>query len=155
MVQTAGQLGLTSVQLHGDEPAEMLAQMPSSLLIIKAYRCDARGLLPLAGYLDACRAAGRAPDAVLIDAQAEATEEYGGTGRVADWERIARDRELVGDLPLILAGGLTPANVSEAIAAVRPHGVDVASGVETQPGRKNASLVREFVAASREAFARL
>ena len=146
--------GLECVQLHGDEPAELLAQLPSHLSIVSAYRCGARGLAPLADYLDECRAHSRAPDAVLIDADADATVEFGGTGRVADWERIARDRALLGDIPLILAGGLTPANVADAIAAVRPSGVDVASGVESQPGQKDPNLVERFVTAARDAFSR-
>ncbi len=65
------------------------------------------------------------------------------------------ERELLGDVPLILAGGLTPDNVGDAIAAVRPDGVDVASGVEWQPGLKDADLVTRFVAAARDAFDRI
>ena len=119
--------------------------------IVRAHRCGRDGLAPLAKYLVDCRALGRVPDAVLIDADAAA--EYGGTGQRADWARIASQRELLGELPLILAGGLTPDNVAAAIAAVRPDGVDVASGVESGPGRKDAELVRRFIAAARDAFA--
>ena len=148
----AADVGLHAVQLHGDEPADLLAQIPLKLSIVRAFRCDVRGLAPLADYLEACRGSGRLPDAVLIDA--DATDGYGGTGRVADWEQIALERELIGEIPLILAGGLTPANVADAIDAVRPDGVDVASGVESTPGRKDRALVEQFVAAAREAFVR-
>ena len=154
VAHAAGQLGLECAQLHGDEPAEMLVQLPSNLSIVRAYRCGAEGLGPLAEYLGQCRLEGRVPDAVLIDADTAAGGQYGGTGRVVDWERIARERDSLGGFPLILAGGLTPANVADAIAAVRPTGVDVASGVETQPGQKDAKLIEQFVAAAREAFVR-
>jgi phosphoribosylanthranilate isomerase len=75
-----------------------------------------------------------------------------GTGKVADWSTaraLARNREL------ILAGGLSPANVAEAIASVRPFGVDVSSGVEEAPGQKSRALIGSFVATARAAFARL
>jgi phosphoribosylanthranilate isomerase len=75
-----------------------------------------------------------------------------GAGKVADWSAaraLARGREL------ILAGGLSPANVSEAIASVRPFGVDVSSGVEEAPGQKSRALIGSFVAAARAAFARI
>jgi phosphoribosylanthranilate isomerase len=154
ILDTARKLKLEWIQLHGKEPADLLSQIPPTLSIVSVYRCDARGLSPLADYLASCDRFGRGPDAVLIDAQADG-DEYGGTGRVADWERIARDREMVGNVPLILAGGLAPDNVADAIATVRPQGVDVASGVETQPGYKDTTLVQGFIAAAREAFARL
>ena len=78
----------------------------------------------------------------LLDA--DVPGEYGGTGQMADWEVAA---EIAGSLPLMLAGGLTPANVGAAIAAVRPWAVDVSSGVEDQPGRKSAERIRAFVEA--------
>jgi len=93
---------------------------------------------------------GRLPDALLIDA--DAGTNYGGSGERADWDRIVRERGGLGMLPLILAGGLTPKNVAAAIAAVRPDGVDVASGVELEPGYKDTTLITNFVATAREAF---
>jgi phosphoribosylanthranilate isomerase len=74
-----------------------------------------------------------------------------GTGRVADWSAAAR---LATQCRLILAGGLSPANVQQAIAEVRPHGVDVSSGVEEAPGRKSPALIEQFVSSARAAFAR-
>lgn len=75
-----------------------------------------------------------------------------GTGRVADW---AMARRLSGSSELILAGGLAPDNVAAAIAAVRPFGVDVSTGVEERPGRKSAKKIADFVDRARAAFARL
>jgi phosphoribosylanthranilate isomerase len=72
-----------------------------------------------------------------------------GTGETADW---ARARELAGRTELVLAGGLRPANVAAAIGRVRPYGVDVSSGVESQPGVKSPALILEFVEAARAAF---
>jgi phosphoribosylanthranilate isomerase len=73
---------------------------------------------------------------------------HGGTGRVIDWLAAAR---VAATRRVLLAGGLTPANVGDAIAAVRPWGVDVASGVEASPGRKRRDLLEQFVAAVRAA----
>lgn len=147
------QVELNAVQLHGDEPPEYLGRLPHGVAIVRAYRCGEQGLAPLRAFLAECRSHGRIPDAVLIDA--DVAEAFGGTGRAADWALLARDRHLVGEIPFILAGGLTPGNVGAAIAAVRPDGVDVASGVEREPGRKDAALVQQFVAAAGAAFAAL
>jgi phosphoribosylanthranilate isomerase len=75
-----------------------------------------------------------------------------GSGRVADWSLA---RSLAGNCELILAGGLSPANVAQAIASVRPFGVDVSSGVEEAPGQKSRALIGSFVASARAAFARV
>jgi phosphoribosylanthranilate isomerase len=149
IVQT---VGLDCVQLHGDEPATRLVELPTTVKIVRAYRCGNDGLGPLAKYLDECRRLGRVPDAVLIDA--DAGEDYGGSGARADWARISAGRELLGGVQLVLAGGLGPGNVATAIAAVRPDAVDVASGVELRPGQKDASLVQRFVAEASAALAR-
>jgi phosphoribosylanthranilate isomerase len=83
---------------------------------------------------------------VLIDAHVPG--QYGGTGRTAPWGLLAGWDPGV---PLILAGGLTPANVAAAVRAVRPYGVDVASGVERAPGHKDADMMRRFIDAVRAA----
>lgn len=91
------------------------------------------------------------PSAILLDATDE--RRAGGTGKRADWDAVRQTREsgaMVDWPPIILAGGLRPGNVNQAIAAVRPWAVDVASGVESSPGRKDAALVRAFVEAVRE-----
>ena len=94
------------------------------------------------------------PSAILLDAYHAARQ--GGTGRAVDWARIAEARDagaLDGWPPIMLAGGLTPDNVAEAISIVRPWGVDVSSGVEQSPGCKSAERMRAFVtAASRSSF---
>src|SRR4051794_13154140 len=141
------------IQLHGGEPVELLSDLPAETKIIRAYRCGAGGLAPLASYLDKCRALGRMPDAVLLDADAAGA--FGGTGQAADWSLISNQRAMLGDIPFILAGGLTPANVGQAIAAVRPDTVDVASGVERQPRSKDRDLMQQFVAAASLAFDRI
>jgi phosphoribosylanthranilate isomerase len=143
------QADLTAVQLHGDEPAAIVADLPIHVRIVRAYRCGSDGLSPLAYYLDECHARGRMPDALLIDADAGAA--FGGSGQLADWEVIRKQRESLGGLPLILAGGLNANNIAAAIQATAPDGVDVASGVEREPGRKDAALVASFIAAARKA----
>lgn len=90
------------------------------------------------------------PLAVLVDSHSETA--LGGTGNVAPWELLA---DFYAGVPLILAGGLTPGNVADAIRIVKPSGVDVASGVESLPGIKDRYKVADFLAAAREAFAAL
>ena len=153
IASVAEQLALDIIQLHGDEPPALLSQLPRRISIIRAFRCGSKGLQPLQSYLKECESSGRMPDAVLIDSDAQ--NEFGGTGHVADWTRIANERDFIGRIPLLLGGGLTPANLAEAIAQVKPDGVDVASGVESAPGRKDIALVQKFVTSARSAFAAL
>jgi phosphoribosylanthranilate isomerase len=82
------------------------------------------------------------PPAFLVDASVKGA--YGGTGITADWGTAA---ELAKQYPLLLAGGLTPENVAEAVRRVRPWGVDVASGVESVPGKKDPAKMKAFVQA--------
>ena len=77
---------------------------------------------------------------------------YGGTGKTADWGAVADYPAESWFPPLVLAGGLTPGNVFQAICAARPTAVDTASGVESSPGRKDPELVKAFVRSTREAF---
>ena len=86
------------------------------------------------------------PAAILVDAHVPGM--FGGTGQVAPWQLLASYRPSV---PLILAGGLTPDNVAEAIRIVKPYAVDVASGVESSPGKKDYEKMRRFIAAVRNA----
>jgi phosphoribosylanthranilate isomerase len=141
--------GLSTIQLHGDEPPEYLPHVKSDL-ILRARRFTDAGISAIGRDLESCRRANRTPDAVLIDAAAPG--QYGGTGTTVSWNGLADYRRWLHNVPLILAGGLTPENVAEAIRTVRPHGVDVASGVESSPGKKDPAKVRDFVAAAREAF---
>jgi phosphoribosylanthranilate isomerase len=134
----AGQVGLDLVQLSGDEPPEMAAEI--EVPVIKAIRVqqgtsidDVRALIQR--YLE-CSAA------VLIDSHVAG--QWGGTGMVGDWNSAAR---LASEFPVVLAGGLNGNNVAEAIDRVKPAGVDVSSGVETE-GRKDAGKIRQFISAS-------
>jgi len=146
-------VGLDAVQLHGDEHPALFSELPPHVRIVRAHRCGREGLAPLARYLGECHALGRMPDAILIDADAGAS--FGGSGSLADWALIRDQKHLVDGLPLLLAGGLTPDNVATAIEAVSPNGVDVASGVEREPGRKDSRLIVRFVTTARDASARI
>jgi len=143
-------VGLNWIQLHGDEPAAMLADLRADLPIIRVRCLGDTGGQAIRDALDACRKAGREPSAVLVDARAPG--QFGGTGKTVDWSALADHRDWLGDVPLILAGGLTAVNVAEAIAAVRPAAVDTASGVESAPGVKDSAKMQAFVDAARAAF---
>jgi phosphoribosylanthranilate isomerase len=122
--------------------------------VIRARRLDERGLPAIAEDLNACsELSGRKPDAVLVDAAVAG--QFGGTGLTVDWHMLANYPTQLGNVPLILAGGLTSENVAEAIRIVHPHAVDVASGVESTPGKKDPAKMRDFVGAARAAFAAL
>jgi phosphoribosylanthranilate isomerase len=118
--------------------------------VIRARRLGDEGVCAIAADLQACLEAGAWPAAILIDAMTPGR--YGGTGETVSWVGLADHNKWLGDTPLILAGGLTPDNVAEAIRIVRPNGVDVASGVESAPGKKDPHKVRDFIAAARSAF---
>jgi phosphoribosylanthranilate isomerase len=144
----AFQLGLRGVQTYDDQP---LAEDPFPFAHVPAFRVrDAGGLDLIRRFVEAARANGRPPAAVLVDSFVEG--QIGGTGHVAPWELL---RGFDPGVPLILAGGLTPENVAEAVAVVRPWGVDVASGVESVPGRKDPRKVAAFVREVRQAAAGL
>jgi phosphoribosylanthranilate isomerase len=123
--------GLSLAQLHGDETPEMLNALNG-----KAFKAF-RGIpSEITGY-----ERNDAP-ALLVDAAVKGV--YGGSGVTADWSAAA---ELAKKYPLLLAGGLTPENVADAVRQVKPWGVDVASGVESEPGKKDASKMKAFVQA--------
>jgi phosphoribosylanthranilate isomerase len=144
----AYQLGLRGVQTYDDGPPD---DDPFPFAHIPAFRVkDAAGLEQVRQFVAAATQAGRPPAAVLIDSHVEG--QVGGTGHRAPWELLAGFDPGV---PLILAGGLTPENVAEAVAVVRPWGVDVASGVESTPGVKDPDRVARFVRAARDAGDRL
>jgi phosphoribosylanthranilate isomerase len=147
-------LRLDFVQLSGDEPTEYIAML-TGRSVIKTFRFGSKGLQPLEQFLKDARKRNCLPPQILIDA--DQPGEFGGTGATVDWSRLRHelDQSDFADLPLILAGGLTPENVAEAIAAVRPTAVDVASGVEHAPGRKDADKVEQFITMATNAFDRL
>ncbi len=136
------------IQWHGTK-RELSDCFPYHLIAAFAVR-DEASLQAIQRYLDACRGLGRLPAALLLDGHVPG--QHGGTGQTAPWQLLASFRPGV---PIILAGGLTADNVAEAIRLVRPYGVDVASGVENAPGRKDAEKMRRFLGNAREAAARL
>ena len=142
---------LRNVQLHGNEPPEFVSALDGNLRVIRARRLGAGRIEAIRTDVLACQSAGRTPDAILIDAAAAG--QFGGTGHTVDWQLLVNHDAWMCGVPLILAGGLTPANVAEAIRIVRPQAVDVASGVDSSPGRKDAAKVRDFVAVAKAAFA--
>ncbi len=134
VVDITSQVGLRAAQLHGHETAEQTKWIRKRVpIVIKAFP---------GGDPDLDRAADFGADAVLIDSASP------GSGEVFDWS-LAEGAP--SGLRVLLAGGLTPENVAEAIQTVRPWGVDVASGVESEPGQKDATKVRNFINAAREA----
>jgi phosphoribosylanthranilate isomerase len=105
---------------------------------------DATHLQRISSCLALLRALDSVPDAIVVDAHVPG--QYGGTGQTAPWHLLA---DFQPGVPLILAGGLTPDNVAEAIRIVRPYAVDVASGVESSPGKKDPDKLRRFIDAVR------
>jgi phosphoribosylanthranilate isomerase len=142
MARVADAAGLDLLQLHGDEPPEFLEGLPRPA--IKAVRVGG-GFAPEGALRYAAKSAG-----ILIDTRLAGEAPLpGGTGVPFDWSLV---KGLAERVPfLVLAGGLGPSNVAEAIGAVRPHAVDVSSGVESGPRRKDPGKVRAFVQAARAA----
>jgi phosphoribosylanthranilate isomerase len=128
------EVGLHVVQVHGDEPDSLLPRL--HLPVFRALHVGAGKVVT---------SSAKSARALVLDA---AQPGYGGGGKTFDW---ARAKSIAARRPVLLAGGLTPDNVAQAIATVRPFGVDVASGVETKPGTKDPRAVAEFVRAARSA----
>lgn len=137
----AGALRLDGVQLHGDEQPAEARDLAGRFRVIKAFAAGPRFKLATLGRY-------KGASAFLLDGCHSGL--YGGTGRTADW-RLAREARHYG--PIILAGGLRPDNVAQAIAEAQPFGIDVASGAEARPGKKDPralrALMREVEAANR------
>ena len=130
---------LNILQFHGDETPEECSRYP--LMTLKAFRVEGEETL---AELEAYPSAGYLLDAYVKDA-------LGGTGATFNWDLAVRAQEF--GKPIFLAGGLTPENVVEAVRKVQPFGGDVSSGVEIEPGRKDAEQMRTFVAAAKGALA--
>jgi phosphoribosylanthranilate isomerase len=126
----AGECGLDALQLHGDESPQACLLPPYRVI---------KGLRPLAGD-DLAALAIYPVSALLVDAAVPG--HFGGTGQRADWALAAK---LAVTHRVVLAGGLTPDNVAAAITQVRPYAVDVSSGVESAPGKKDPLKVAEFI----------
>lgn len=141
---------LDEIQLHGDESPEQLAEVRRRLPnipVIRAWRMAGESLADLDAHLSACRLLGVELAGCLIDSRVPGA--YGGTGHTVAWDALVRAYRRNSWPPLILAGGLTPGNVADAIRLTQPWGVDVASGVESAPGVKDIELVRRFIANAR------
>lgn len=138
VIDLTHEAGLRAAQLHGHETVQDVAE------VARHVRTVIKGVS--AGSVDVARARDFSASMILLDAPAP------GSGKVFDWK-------LAGEIPdgitLLLAGGLNPDNVANGIAQVRPYGVDVSSGVEASPGRKDPILLRRFMDAVREASSHL
>lgn len=155
---------LRGIQLHGEETPEQLAAVAeiarqSDGLVIKALATSEMSDDRLVEYLAECQRLRALPDVILLDAAIGAAA---GQGEVADWNRAGQLTERIRNFSMkhnskppigvLLAGGLNPKNVESAIQAVRPDGVDVASGVEASPGSKDPCQMEDFVTAAKRAF---
>jgi phosphoribosylanthranilate isomerase len=135
VVGAVRECGLNLLQFHGDESLDYCLQF--GLMSMKAFRIrDAASLQALLGYHT---------DAWLLDAYAP--DKPGGTGETFNWELALEARGW--GRPIFLAGGLTADNVADAVRRARPYGVDVSSGVEAAPGRKDHAKVKAFIQAAK------
>ena len=135
VMRAIGDCGLNLLQFHGNETPEYCAQF--GLMSMKAFRIrDAGSLATLQEY---------PTDAWLLDAYA--ADKPGGTGETFNWELAVEAKKL--GRPIFLAGGLTPANVADAVRMVQPYAVDVSSGVEATPGKKDHAKIRDFIQAAK------
>ena len=165
MLRLARELALDAVQLHGHldgdrEPIDPPGRCREldGVSVIRAVRLDRSrsGLAGLASareWIAAAATAGSVPAMVIVDAavtDSTAPGHLGGTGALVDWGTLARAGSL--EMPMALAGGLTPDNVAEAIRITGLRAVDTASGVESAPGQKDPQKVRDFVTRARQAL---
>lgn len=135
VLRAIGECSLNIAQFHGDETPEFCSLFP--VMTIKAFRIrDAESLKPLPDY---------ATDAWLLDAYV--ADKLGGTGAKFNWDLAIEAKKL--GRPIFLAGGLTPENVADAVLRVQPYAVDVSSGVESSPGKKDHEKVRAFIKAAK------
>jgi phosphoribosylanthranilate isomerase len=139
VLRAIGECALNIVQFHGDESPEYCGLFP--VMTLKAFRIkDAESLQRLPDFKT---------DAWLLDAHV--ADKPGGTGEKFNWD-LALEAQKLGR-PIFLAGGLTPENVADAVRKVHPYGVDVSSGVESSPGKKDHAKVRAFIKAAKDAGA--
>jgi phosphoribosylanthranilate isomerase len=133
VMRAIGECGLSLLQFHGEETPEFCTQF--GMMSMKAFRVrDADSLLALPEY---------ETDAYLLDAYSP--DAHGGTGAKFNWDLAVAAKQH--GRPIFLAGGLTPENVAQAVKQVMPFGVDVSSGVESAPGKKDPAKVRAFIQA--------
>jgi len=132
ILKIARECGLSAAQLHGHEPAADMAGL-KGLKVIKAFHVDADYR---AGILKSYAGA----DAFLFDSKIAG--QFGGTGRTFDWNLLKKSSA---GKPVIVSGGLHPGNAAKAVRFFKPYGVDVSSGVEKSPGKKDLKLMKEFI----------
>jgi len=132
VIKIAEDAGLDMLQFHGEETPEYCGYFKNRFKVIKAFRLKDRNDLKVINDYDA--------NFYLLDTYK--TDSIGGTGETFDW-KILKDFEIL--RPVILSGGLTPANVSAAIKEIAPYAVDVSTGVEASPGKKDLTLMKKFV----------
>ncbi len=138
LIEVVQRVKPSAIQIHGKEQfdfAEIRGKLGNTRLIKTVYVTETLAtetLEELKGF-----------EAILLDSFNKG--QYGGTGKIHDWGLSAKIREAVKPVPVILAGGLKPENVKEAVLKVQPYAVDVASGVEQEPGIKDHEKVRAFV----------
>jgi len=137
LVMRAIGAGITLLQFHGSEPPSFCTQF--GLMSIKAFRVRDESFLEQLKEYDT--------QAWLLDTYAAGG--LGGTGELFNWDLAIRARDM--GRPIFLAGGLTPLNVRDAVRKVQPYAVDVSSGVESSPGRKDHEKLRAFIAAAKGA----
>ena len=148
------ELGVGAIQLHGDvAPAELrrLRTLAPDLFLLKSLVVKADNIDELTRTVDG---AAEFVDMFITDSFNPATGAKGATGLVHDWD-VSAELARISPRPLMLAGGLNPHNVAEAIEKVRPAAVDAHTGLEDASGRKDRLKVRTFVAEARKAFARI
>lgn len=130
---------LDALQFHGEEPPEEVLALKGVCRLFKAIRVkDSESLKGISHY--------QGVEAILLDTYRP--DQMGGIGQPFDWD-LAKAAKAFG-IPIVVAGGLTPTNVSDCIRQVEPFGVDVTSGVELSPGRKNHDLIRAFIANAKQ-----
>jgi len=153
-LEVLSRLRLRTIQLHYSDEDLVFVNMTILLgvRLIPAFPvAEDNDLLAINNWFNKCRQEEiKLPGAILIDARVPG--QFGGTGKTVPWDLLA---DFKPEVPLILAGGLTPENVAEAVRIIRPYGVDVASGVEKSPGRKDPDKMKRFIENAREAAERL
>lgn len=152
MAQLADQLPLDYIQLHGAEPAGQLSEL-APRRTIRALRLRLGYEDATADSLTAVQTSSAPPVAILVDAYQQGS--FGGTGQVVNWGQVRHVKAGLDDCALILAGGLHPTNIRDAIHQTACDAVDVASGVELRPGVKDIDKMRQFVVSAMEAFGEL
>jgi len=130
---------IDTLQFHGEESNGYCSYFKRTHKVVKAFRIKDKKILDLLLNYDV--------DGYLLDTYIEGAA--GGTGKIFDWNLAKRAKTLVS--PVILSGGLNPGNVVQAIKKVRPYAVDVSSGIEKRPGKKDLKLMKKFIKAVRNA----